>query len=312
MKIGNPDKARVGEWVLAIGSPYGFDNSVTAGIISAKSRTLPDEGYVPFMQTDVAINPGNSGGPLINANGEVIGINSQIYSRSGGYQGLSFAIPIDVAMNVEQQLVTKGKVSRGRLGVMIQDVNQPLADSFGLPRPLGALVSSVEPGGPAARAGLQAGDVILKFNDHEITRSSELPVLVANAKPGSAARLELWRQGSSKTLTIALGELSPDVALAKKNAENSGPAGKLGLALRPLTPAERTEVSGGTGLVVEEVGNGPAARAGIQPGDVVLAANGEAVASLEQLRSKIEHAGKRIALLIQRGEQRMFVPVTLG
>jgi serine protease Do len=312
VKIGNPETTRVGEWVVAIGSPFGFENSVTAGIVSAKSRTLPDEGYVPFMQTDVAVNPGNSGGPLINAGGEVIGINSQIYSRSGGYQGLSFAIPIDVAMNIEQQLLAKGKVSRGRLGVTIQEVDQGLADSFGLDRPRGALVNSVEAGSPAAKAGIQSGDIIVKFNDREISRSAELPALVAGTPPGKEARIEIWRKGGTKLLTLALGELRNASAKSDGQPGSEESAGKLGLALRPLTREERAEVDGGSGLVVEDVSAGPAARAGIQPGDVILAANGERISGIEQLRKQLEHAGKRIALLIQREGQTLFVPIRFG
>lgn len=312
VKIGNPDKTRVGEWVVAIGSPFGFENSVTAGIVSAKSRTLPDEGYVPFMQTDVAINPGNSGGPLINAAGEVIGINSQIYSHSGGYQGLSFAIPIDVAMGIEKQLLANGKVSRGRLGVTIQEVDQGLADSFGLDKPRGALVNSVEAGSPAAKAGIQAGDIIVKFNEKEIARSTELPALVAATLPGKEARIEIWRHGGVKMMTLAVGEMKLASTSADGATSSGESAAKLGLALRPLTRAEKGEVDGGNGLVVEDVGNGPAARAGIQPGDVILAANGERISRVEQLGRQLEHSGKRIALLIQRDGQTLFVPIRIG
>lgn len=310
VKIGNAQEARVGEWVLAIGSPFGFENSVTAGIISAKSRTLPDEGYVPFMQTDVAINPGNSGGPLFNANGEVIGINSQIYSRSGGYQGLSFAIPIDVAMNIEQQLLTKGKVSRGKLGVTIQEVNQDLADSFGLERPQGALVASVEPDSPAAKAGVEAGDVILKFNGQAIDRSASLPVLVAGTKPGSESRLEIWRHGKSKEVTVRTGEL--DTRISAESHESPVQGGRLGLAVRPLTPQEKRQGEIDHGLVVEDVSAGPAARAGIRPGDVIVSINGNRVENINQLRTQVEHSGKNLALLIQRGDQRLFVPIKTG
>jgi serine protease Do len=312
VKVGDPAKVRVGEWVLAIGSPFGFENTVTAGIVSAKSRTLSDEGYVPFMQTDVAVNPGNSGGPLINANGEVIGINSQIFSQSGGYQGLSFAIPIDVAMKVEQQLVTHGKVSRGRLGIAVQEVDQALAESFGLDRPRGALVSSVDSGSPAAKAGIEAGDVILKYNGHEIGSSGELPALVGNTTPGSKATIEVWRKGANKSLSVAVGELGPANASDDADTASAAATGKLGLALRPLTREERTEVEGGHGLVVEEVADGPAARAGIQTGDVIVSANGESVASVEQLKKLVGKSGKRIALLVQRGERRLFVPVAIG
>lgn len=310
VKIGDPARTRVGEWVLAIGSPFGFENSVTAGIISAKSRTLPDEGYVPFMQTDVAINPGNSGGPLINAAGEVIGINSQIYSRSGGYQGLSFAIPIDVAMKVEQQLLKTGKVSRGRLGIAVQEVDQGLADSFGLDKPRGALVSSVDAGSPAAKAGLEPGDIILKFDGQQIGRSADLPVLVGNTAPGSKATLGIWRKGQERSLTVAVGEAGERTAVAKPDANPAG--GRLGLALRPLSPEEKAQVEGGQGLVVEDIADGPAARAGIEPGDVILSANGTPVTSVEQLRKQLAGVDKRIALLIQRGDRRIFVPIKLG
>ncbi|MBU1237657.1 MAG: DegQ family serine endoprotease [Gammaproteobacteria bacterium] len=312
VKIGDPANVRVGEWVMAIGSPFGFENSVTAGIVSAKSRALPDEGYVPFMQTDVAVNPGNSGGPLLNASGEVIGINSQIYSQSGGYQGLSFAIPIDVAMNVEQQLLAHGKVSRGRLGVTVQEVDQGLADSFGLDKPRGALVDSVDTAGPAAKAGIEAGDIILKFDGKEISRSSELPVLVGAATPGSKAKVEIWRKGRTRELGITLGEMSNEKVASDDADATDETGGKLGLAVRPLTGDERAQVAGGHGLVVENVDDGPAARAGIRPGDVIVSANGEQVNSVDQLKKQLGHAGKRIALLVRRGEQQMFVAVAVG
>ncbi|HEX8986950.1 MAG TPA: DegQ family serine endoprotease [Rhodocyclaceae bacterium] len=306
--IGSAQHTRVGEWVVAIGSPFGFENSVTAGIISAKARSLPDEGYVPFMQTDVAINPGNSGGPLFNAAGEVIGINSQIYSESGGYQGLSFAIPIDVAMNVEQQLLAHGKVSRGKLGVTVQELDQALADSFGLDKPRGALVSSVEPGSPAARAGIEPGDVILKFNGNDISRASDLPALVAAAAPGTEVSLETWRKGKTRTLSLATGELK---AAKTADAQGASPAtGKLGLAVRPLSPEEKRELGAG-GLAVEAV-DGPAARAGIRPGDVILAVNGEPVSGVDQLRHKVGDASGAVALLVQRGGHRLFVPIKAG
>jgi serine protease Do len=218
VRIGDPQKSRVGEWVVAIGSPFGFENSVTAGIISAKSRALPDEGYVSFLQTDVAVNPGNSGGPLFNLNGEVIGINSQIFSRSGGYQGLSFAIPIDVAMKVERQLLDHGKVSRGRLGVTIQEVSQQLADSFGLDKPAGALVSSVEKGSPAEKAGIEPGDVILKFNGKDITRPAELPPLVTDLAPGATAKLELWHKGKAKQISMSVGEIKTADSKGRKDS----------------------------------------------------------------------------------------------
>ena len=310
VKLGNPAQAQVGDWVLAIGSPFGFENSATAGIISAKSRSLPDDGYVSFLQTDVAVNPGNSGGPLFNSNGEVIGINSQIYSRTGGYEGLSFAIPIDVAIKVEKQITENGKVERGRLGVTIQEVNQPLAESFGLKKAMGALVGSLEKNGPAAKAGVKPGDVILKFNGKSINSSTELPPLVADLKPGSKAQLDIWRDGKHQEITVALGELG-DTKLAKDDSDKLSKS-RLGVAVRPLTPDERkqAEVHDG-GLVVEDV-SGPAARAGIQPGDVILSLNGQPIKEVEELRKLVVNHGKHIALLILRNDSRIFVPVDLG
>lgn len=308
VKLGDPAQTQVGEWVLAIGSPFGFENSATAGIVSAKSRSLPDEGYVAFLQTDVAVNPGNSGGPLFNMNGEVIGINSQIYSRTGGYQGLSFAIPIDVALKVEQQIVRSGKVERGRLGVGIQEVSPSLADSFGLKKPAGALVGSVAEGSPAARAGLAPGDIILKLNGEEIASSNQLPPLVADLKPGSAAKLEIWRKGGTREIVVTVGQLQDD-----KVATNDSPAtqGRLGLSVRPLTPDERGQAGSGDGLLVEEAA-GAAARAGILPGDIVLSLNGEPIKNAAQLRTLAAKAGKHVALLVQRGDARIFVPIDLG
>lgn len=308
VKLGSSLKERVGEWVLAIGSPFGFENSVTAGIVSAKSRSLPDGTYVPFIQTDVAVNPGNSGGPLFNMQGEVIGINSQIYTRSGGYQGLSFAIPIDLAIKVKDQLQKFGKVSRGRLGVTIQEVNQQLADSFGLKRPSGALVASVEEDGPAAKAGIKAGDVILQFNGHAIASSSELPAQVADAKPGSTATLQISRNGKTREIEVKLGELDSGKLAS---ADSPGEAhGRLGLAVRPLSPDESRQ-AGEKGLMVEQA-SGPAARAGIHPGDLVLAVNGTPVRSVAQLRALVAKSGKTLALLIQRDDDKIFIPVDLG
>ena len=309
VKIGNPDNVRVGEWAIAIGSPFGFENTVTAGIVSAKARSLPDGTFVPFLQTDVAVNPGNSGGPLFNMNGEVIGINSQIYSGTGGYQGLSFAIPIDVAVNVKDQLVQSGKVSRGRLGVTIQDVNQSLAASFGLKNPVGALVSSVEAGSPAEKAGIQPGDVVLKADDREIKRTLDLSGHIANLKPGTTARLEIWRKGAARTITVTAGEMK-----SAKTAAVASPAdddNRLGVAVRELNADELKQGHLQNGLLVEDV-SGPAARAGIRPGDVVLAANGTPVKGVEDLRAQVNKSGKSVALLVQRDEARIFIPVTLG
>jgi serine protease Do len=309
VKLGDSRNLRVGEWVLAIGAPFGFENSATAGIVSAKGRTLPDSGYIPFIQTDVPINPGNSGGPLFNMRGEVVGINSQIFSRSGGFMGVSFSIPIDVALKVSNQLETTGHVARGKLGVVIQDVNQGLADSFGLPQPEGALVSSVEKGGPAERAGIEPGDVILKLNGQVVTTSTELPVAIATLNPGAAVNLEVWRNHATRTVNVTLGAM--DDKRTASNAPEHSQSGKLGLAVRPLTPDEKRQANTKEGVVVERVA-GPAAQAGIQPGDVVLAANGAPIASVDDLRNAVEKSKGHIALLVQRGDARLFVPVRVG
>jgi serine protease Do len=308
VQLGDSRSLKVGEWVLAIGAPFGFENSATAGIVSAKGRSLNGD-YVPFIQTDVPINPGNSGGPLFNMRGEVVGINSQIYSRSGGYQGVSFSIPIDVAMQVEQQLQTTGHVTRGKLGVVIQSVTQGLSDSFGLPRPEGALVSTVEKDGPAARAGVEPGDVILKLNGEAINDSSELPVKVASVSPGTSVELEIWRNHASRTLSVKLGALEDQRSAANHEAQHEG--GKLGLAVRPLTGDEQRQGNVPGGLLVERA-SGPAAEAGIQAGDIVLSANGAPVASAQALKSAVESSKGHVALLIQRGEARIFVPVRVG
>lgn len=311
VKIGDPNKLKVGEWVIAIGSPFGLENTVTSGIVSAKSRALPGSNYVPFIQTDVPVNPGNSGGPLFNMKGEVVGINSQIFSRSGGYMGLSFAIPIDVAVNVEKQLVDNGKVTRGRIGVNIQDVNQALANSFGMSKPQGALVSRVEPGGPADKAGLKSGDVILGVNGVEITQLSQLPSQIAALPPGSTAKLQIWRDHARKDVQVKIGAVD-EAQTAEASPARNVDDGKLGLALRELTPAERESINADSGLVVENAG-GAAARAGIQPGDVVLALNNEPIKSVKELREMVEKAkGKTVALLIQRRDVRTYVPVDIG
>jgi len=309
VKLGDTHNLKVGEWVVAIGAPFGFENSVTAGIVSAKGRTLPDSGYVPFIQTDVPINPGNSGGPLFNMRGEVVGINSQIYTRSGGYQGVSFSIPIDVAMGVSTQLQTHGHVTRGKLGVVIQNVDQGLADSFGLPNPEGALVSSVEKGGAAAQAGVEPGDVILKLNGQPVNQSSELPAEVAALQPGSTVKLELWRNHASREVTVKLASMD-DKRTASNNADHGESGGKIGLAVRPLTSEEQRQAKT-PGLLVEQA-KGPALNAGLQPGDIVIAANGAPVSSVADLRSAVEKSKSHIALLVQRGENRLFVPVRVG
>jgi len=308
-KLGDPRTLQVGEWVVAIGSPFGLDNTVTAGIVSAKGRSLPDDTYVPFIQTDVAVNPGNSGGPLFNLRGEVVGINSQIYSRSGGYQGLSFAIPIDVAMNVGKQLQTQGHVTRGKLGVGIQDVDQALAESFGLDVPRGALVASVEKGGPAAKAGLREGDVILAFDGQTIDSAGQLPSAVAATDPGKAVAVQVWRDRATREVSVRLGQTTEGDAVAA-NADGTA-AGRLGMMVRPLSPEEKQQTELSDGLVVEDV-EGAAAEAGVRPGDIVIAANGTSVKSVEQLRSVVSGSKSHVALLVQRGDARVFVPIELG
>jgi serine protease Do len=309
--IGRSRDVKAGEWVVAMGSPFGFENSVTAGIVSAKSRSLPGDGYVPFIQTDVAVNPGNSGGPLFDMQGNVVGINSQIYSQTGGYMGLSFAIPIDVAMHVKDELQAHGKVTRGRIGVAVQSVNQKLAQSFGLQKPSGALVSSVEDNGPAAKAGIKPGDVILGWNGANVDDSGSLPGLVADTKPGENAKVRVWRDGREQTLSVTVGNVPAEkVASAERSSADSN-SGKLGLAVRPLTPEERNQVHASGGLVVEDAG-GAAAAAGVQEGDVILAINNQPVKSVEQLRSLIDKAGKHVALLVQREEAKIYLPIDLG
>jgi len=309
VRIGKADALGVGEWVVAIGSPFGFENSVTAGIVSAKSRSLPDDARVPFIQTDVAVNPGNSGGPLLDLNGNVVGINSQIYSRTGGYMGLSFAIPIDLAMQVKDQLVRYGKVSHGRIGVSIQEVNQALAQSFGLDSPRGALVASVEPGSPADKAGIKVGDVILSMDGKPVVRIGELTARVSARKPGEQATLQVWRDGAERKIEITVGEMQTEkVALGEKGGSEHA---KLGVVVRPLAKDERRAAQVDGGLVVEDV-DGAAERAGLRPGDIILSANGESVSSVEALRAKVAKADRNVALLVQRDGNRLFVPVQVG
>ena len=312
VRIGSSEHARVGEWVVAIGAPFGLDNTVTSGIISAKGRSLPGDSYVPFIQTDAAVNPGNSGGPLFNLKGEVIGINSQIFSRNGGFQGLAFAVPIDVAMNVEQQIVKTGKAQHGRLGVTIQEVNQQLAENFGLRQPMGALVSSVQKGSPGEKAGLQPGDVILKFNGKTISRSGELPPLVASLAPGSSVTLEVWHEGKPKEVRTTIAALDDEKpVMARNDDQDNAVRGKLGVSVRPLTSEEKKQAEVPNGVVVENVA-GAAAKAGLQAGDVIISVNSTPVNSPEQLRQAVDKAGKAVALLIQRDDARIFVPVTIG
>ena len=310
VRIGKPADLKAGEWVVAIGSPFGFDNSVTAGIVSATARSLRGDAYTPFIQTDVAVNPGNSGGPLFNLRGEVIGINSQIYSRTGGYQGVSFAIPIDVAINVKNQLVATGRVERGRIGVTIQDVNQALADSFRLSRPRGALVSQVEEGGPGDKAGLEPGDVILAVDGRAIERSSELPPAIAAIKPGKQVTLRIWRGHAERDVRVKIGELEDEPAIAARGPEGKAETGKLGLAVRPLTGSEQQRMRTVGRLLVEEA-EGPAAFAGVEAGDVLIMVNGQPVATVGEFRRAVADSGGTVALLIQRGNAQLFVPVRI-
>ena len=309
VRLADSDQVAVGDYVLAIGAPYGLEESATAGIVSAKGRTLPGDSPVPFLQTDVAVNPGNSGGPLFDAHGAVVGINSQIYSNTGGYQGVSFAIPIDVAERVEGQILKTGKVAHARLGVYVQPVDQSLASSFKLGSPEGALVSKVEPDSAASRAGVQVGDVILKLNGKEVNDAGSLKYQVDSSQPGETVKLDMWRNGKALTLEAKLQNAASGEELASNGAAEDH--AKLGLAVRPLSPEERTQAGVPAGLLVER-SSGPAAEAGIEPGDVVLAADGTPLKSVEQLR---EIAGKHkdvIALLIQRGDSRIFIPVQMG
>lgn len=303
VKIGKSKDLKVGEWVLAIGSPFGFDRSATAGIVSAKGRALPRENYVPFIQTDVAINPGNSGGPLFNLDGEVVGVNSQIYSRTGGYMGLSFSIPIEVAMDVAKQLQNNGKVSRGWLGVLIQDVTLELAESFGMGKPQGALVARVVPDSPAEKGKLQVGDVILSFNDTEIERSSSLPPVVGSTPVGKRVPVKVMRNGKKQTLTVSLGELpDQDEQVAKAEGSKVASDNRLGIRVADLTAEQRKELELDAGVLIEEVGQGAAADAGVREGDILLRVDNRPVKDVGSLKEMVDGlpAGKSVALLVQR------------
>jgi serine protease Do len=302
-KIGKSEQLKVGEWVLAIGSPFGFDYSATAGIVSAKGRALPRENYVPFIQTDVAINPGNSGGPLFNLDGEVVGVNSQIYSRTGGYMGLSFSIPIEVAMDVADQLKEHGKVSRGWLGVLIQDVTLDLAESFGLSKPQGALIAKVMPDSPAEKAGLQVGDVVLAFNGKEIDRSSSLPPVVGSTPVGKRVPIKIMRNKRSQTLWIKLGELpDKDRKIAKAAESKVASDNRLGVKVADLTADQRKELDLEGGVLVDDIGEGPAANAGIRKGDIIVRINGTLIKDIDQFEKMIKKlpAGTSVPVLVQR------------
>ena len=310
--IGDPAALKVGEWVAAIGSPFGLENTMTAGIVSAKGRALPQENFVPFIQTDVAINPGNSGGPLYNLRGEVVGINSQIYSRSGGSMGLSFSIPIDVAIDISNQLKASGKITRGWLGVAIQELTKELAESFGMKNTNGALIAGVEKNGPADKGGLMAGDVIIKFDGKAITASADLPRVVGGTKPGKIAAVDILRKGTVKTLNVGVGETptepSDSIPAAKPAAKAE--ANKIGLTLKELTPQQKKKLNGKNGLLVTE-SIGAAAQAGIRRGDVILGLNNSESQSVEAFNKQINAvpAGKAVAVLVLRGESTLYVPI---
>ena len=308
--IGDPDQLQVGEWVLAIGTPFGFEQSVTAGIVSAKGRSLPDGNYVPFIQTDVAINPGNSGGPLFNMQGQVVGINSQIYSRSGGYMGLSFAIPIDVVMYVADQIKSKGSVSRGWLGVQIQDVTRQLAESFGMDRPHGALVAKVIPGSPAEKAGIQVGDIIVAFEGRTIETSSELPPIVGMTPVDEKAKIKVIRQGDREELTVKIGLLPSQTVQLSSSAEPETSVNRLGLAVSDLTDEQRQQLQvEKNGVLVQKVAKGIALDTGIQPGDVILRIQNTSirdVAEFNKIVAKLP-VDKSIAMLIQRNGSPVFL-----
>jgi serine protease Do len=318
--IGDPDKLRVGEWVAAIGKPFGLENTITAGIVSAKGRELPNENLVPFIQTDVPINPGNSGGPLFNLKGEVVGINSLIFSRTGGYMGLAFAIPIDVAMNVVKQIQEKGRVTRGRIGVQIQEVNRETADAFGLAKASGALVNSVEKGGPADKAGIEAGDIITKVDGRAVNTSSELPRIITQVRPGTKIALQLWRKGATKDVTVTVAELKEDEAprparRAAPSKEKAKP-NRMGLVLTDLTDEQKKELEIKNGVVVEDIRG--TARGDIQPGDVILAVisrgatiEAKTAEQINALIAKLEK-GTSVTFQLRRGQQQFFSTVRLA
>ena len=318
VRLGDPTRLKVGEWVVAIGSPFGFESTVTAGIVSAKGRSLPQENFVPFIQTDVAINPGNSGGPLFNMRGEVVGVNSQIYSRTGGFMGLSFAIPIDVALDIQKQLRDKGRVSRGRIGVVIQEVNRDLAQSFGLDRPRGALVNSVEKGSPADKAGIEATDIITRFDGKAVESSSDLPRIVGATRPGASAQVEVWRKGAARTLSLTVGELQEERVAARDAPRERKPAelaaNRLGIVVSELSAEQKKDLRLGQGLVVVDVR--PDARAEVRRGDVLLKMvhNGQhtELKTSEQFNKLLAGLDKNavITLQVRRGENTAFVTVT--
>lgn len=318
VKLADANQLKVGEWVIAIGSPFGFDNSVTAGIVSAKGRSLPQENYVPFIQTDVAINPGNSGGPLFNLSGEVVGINSQIYSRSGGYMGVSFAIPIDVAMDIQQQLRNTGTVNRGRLGVVIQEVTKELGESLGLTRAMGAVVNAVDRDGPAAQAGIEAGDVILKFDGKTVNNSADLPRMVAATAPGTRSTIQVWRKGKLRDISVVVGRMVDEPPVRARNQRGQRApeqaANRLGLIVSELSPQQKRELALEGGLLIEEV-RSAAGRADLRQGDIILAVISRGstteVKTVDQLNKLLAQfdKGANITLLVRRGDMQTFVTI---
>jgi serine protease Do len=317
--VGDPEKLKVGEWVVAIGKPFGLENTMTAGIVSAKGRDLPQENLVPFIQTDVAINPGNSGGPLFNLKGEVVGINSLIYSRSGGYMGLAFAIPIDVAMNTVSQLRDKGRVTRGRIGVQIQEVTKEAADSFGLKAPAGALVNSVEKGGPAEKAGVEPGDIILKVDGREVSNSNTLPRIITQIRPGTKVTLTVWRGGTQRDIAVTVAEMKEEAPATQRRGtpppKEKAKPNRMGLVLSDLTPEQRKEADVKAGVLVEDIPGG--VRGNVQPGDIILSVSSRGVttdarsaAQVNELLGKLDK-GESVTLRLKRGDQTFFSTVRL-
>jgi serine protease Do len=312
LPLGDSSRVRVGEWVLAIGSPFGLENTVTAGIVSAKSRDTGD--YLPFIQTDVAVNPGNSGGPLLNTAGQVIGINSQIFSRSGGYMGISFAIPIDEAMRVAEQLRTNGKMTRGRIGVALGEMTKEIAESLGLGKPRGAYVRNVEPGGPAAAGGIESGDVILSFNGRDIGKSTDLPRAVGETKPGTSANVQVWRKGSTKDLMVSVVDTEAGQAAVKKSdnsGSSAGNANSLGIVVSEPSDSKKKELNIRGGVEVTGLGEGPLVRSGVRPGDVIIRIADADITGVKQFEGLVKglDPNKSVPVFVRRADSTLIIPV---